>query len=32
VLGQGGVPVIAAAAPVRGDPFAFEEDLDGLWR
>jgi hypothetical protein len=28
VIGNGGVPVIAAGAQMRGDPLAFEKDLD----
>src|SRR6516165_3535026 len=30
VLGKGGVPVVAAAAPMRRDPLTLEKDLDGL--
>jgi hypothetical protein len=32
VLGNGGVPVVAAGAPMRVNPLAFKEDLDGLRR
>src|ERR1700751_5934380 len=32
VLGEGGVPVVAAAAPMRRDPLTLKKDLDGLRR
>jgi hypothetical protein len=32
VIGDRGVPVIAAGAQVRGDPLALEKDLDGARR
>jgi hypothetical protein len=32
VLGRGGVPMVAAAAPMRRDPLALRKDLDGLRR
>ena len=32
VIGHGGVPVITAGAQMRGDPLAFQKDLDGARR
>jgi hypothetical protein len=32
VIGDGGVPMIAAGAQMRGDPLALEKDLDGARR
>src|SRR6185437_15731051 len=32
VIGDGGVPVIAAGAQMRGDPVALEKDLDSARR
>ena len=32
VLGKGGVPMVAAAAPMHRDPLSLEKDLDGLRR
>src|SRR6516225_4761386 len=32
MLGKRGVPMVAAAAPMRRDPLALQKDLDGLRR
>jgi hypothetical protein len=32
VIGDGGVPVIAAGAQMRGNPLALQKDLDGARR